>query len=79
MSTFTYIDLYDLNLTTEPSYRWADGSMYEQERAITRELEEKGYEIVMPFYSTEKDSFGPLSRGLKVKTPEGNYAIISYG
>lgn len=73
-----YIDLEDLNLKTEPSYNWQNGSMYKQEKLISEELVAKGY-VPSAWRDGEKDSFGPLSREAPVITPDGEHKVISYG
>jgi hypothetical protein len=73
-----YIDLYDLGLTNEPSYDFRSGEMTKQERLITAELVEKGYTVPNRWYTGEGDSFGPLSRCLRVKTPDGKARILCY-
>jgi hypothetical protein len=75
-----YIDLADLNLTIKPSYDWRDGSMHRQEERITRELIEQGlYQPMGNWFDGERDSFGPLSRCLRVKTPGDLEKIVVYG
>jgi len=41
-------------------------------------LKEKGYKIEGPFYTLEGDSFGPLSRGIRVSR-DGTHYIAWYG
>jgi hypothetical protein len=75
-----YISLSDLNLETQPAYDWRDGSMQRQEARISRELLEQGlYRPLGDWYTGERDSFGPLSRCLKVKTPGDLEKIVVYG
>lgn len=73
-----YVDLYDLNLVAEPSYDWQDGSMHKQEELIKAELTEMGYDCGS-WHDGERDSFGPLSRILHVRTPKHERKTIVYG
>ena len=53
---------------------------YKSERdLIDPALKEKGWVKVGEWYSSEHDSFGPLSRACRYKTPEGQTVKVWYG
>lgn len=75
-----YLDLYDILPDAHPSYDWRDGSMARVEREVlTPALTAAGYTVGDGWWSGEKDSFGPLSRCVRVVTPEGENKIVVYG
>lgn len=50
-----------------------------EQEVIEPALRKKGYKLITPFQTGERDSFGPLSRYIIVTTPQGNRAQIVYG
>lgn len=46
---------------------------------LTPAIVAAGYKITGEWHSTECDDFGPLTRGIRVITPEGEPAVVWYG
>lgn len=72
-----YVDVHDIvGNDVEIDYT----RFYESEREIlTPAIKKAGYRIIGNWWTSEGDSFGPLSRSLKAITPEGRQVQIFYG
>ncbi len=56
------------------------GRYYEGEREIlTPRLIAAGYSVLNQFYTIDGDDFGPLVRGVKLRSPSGEEFVAFYG
>lgn len=71
-----YIDLYDIL----PDIKVGYSRYWESEKeVISPALKSAGYQLDGPWYTGEGDSFGPLSRCIRVTTPDDKRVIVVYG
>ena len=71
--------ILELNSLIEFPTDFSFGRYWEGEPELVKRLKDKGYTPVSKFYSTEKDSFGPLSRGIHCVNAQGEKFLIMYG
>ncbi|HET6285766.1 MAG TPA: hypothetical protein VFG15_03315 [Amycolatopsis sp.] len=55
-----------------------DNYMQCEEEVITPALLEAGYAVTGSWYTSEGDSFGPLSRAVEATNPDGEPVIVVY-
>lgn len=70
------VDLFDIlpnvNIDFERYYK-------SEVEVVNPQLREHGYKLIGSWFSGEADSFGPLSRNIDAKDPNGKAITIWYG
>lgn len=70
-----FVDVYDVAPGISIDYK----NYWESERdVITPALATKGYQVDR-WYTTERDSFGPLGRAAQAISPDGTSVTVAYG
>jgi hypothetical protein len=72
-----YVNIFDLDIPVDDF----DFNHYidHEVEILKPALERKGYILLGQWYSTEVDSFGPLSRGVYAEDPNNKRVILWYG